>query len=106
MSLQISPAELAEQLKSDRPPHLLDVREPDEYEICHIEGVPQIPLSVLNQRFTELDPNQQLYIHCKSGVRSMKALNFLREQGFKHVKNVRGGILAWADEIDSKVAKY
>jgi molybdopterin/thiamine biosynthesis adenylyltransferase/rhodanese-related sulfurtransferase len=85
---------------------VIDVREPDEYEICHVEGVPQIPLSVLNQRFTELDPNQQLYIHCKSGVRSMKALNFLREQGFKHVKNVKGGILAWADEIDPRVAKY
>jgi len=85
---------------------VIDVREPDEYEICHVSGVPQIPLSVLGQRFTELDPNQQLYIHCKSGVRSMKALNFLREQGFKYVKSVRGGILAWADEIDSNIAKY
>jgi len=85
---------------------VIDVREPDEYEICHVRGVPQIPLSVLNQRFTELNPNQQLYIHCKSGVRSMKALNFLREQGFKYVKSVKGGILAWADEIDSTVAKY
>lgn len=85
---------------------VIDVREPDEYEICHVDGVPQIPLSVLNERFTELDPNQQLYIHCKSGVRSMKALNFLREQGFKYVKSVRGGILAWSDEIDSNIAKY
>jgi adenylyltransferase/sulfurtransferase len=85
---------------------VIDVREPDEYEICHVRGVPQIPLSVLNQRFTELDPNQQLYIHCKSGVRSMKALNFLREQGFKYVKSVKGGISAWADEIDSTIAKY
>lgn len=85
---------------------VVDVREPDEYEIAHISGVPQIPLSVLGQRFTELDPNQQLYIHCKSGVRSMKALNFLREQGFKYVKSVKGGILAWADEIDPNVPKY
>jgi molybdopterin/thiamine biosynthesis adenylyltransferase/rhodanese-related sulfurtransferase len=85
---------------------VIDVREPDEYEICHVAGVPQFPLSILNQRFTELDPNQQLYIHCKSGVRSMKALNFLREQGFKYVKSVKGGILAWADEIDSSIAKY
>jgi len=85
---------------------VIDVREPDEYEICHVRGVPQIPLSVLNQRFTELDPNQQLYIHCKSGVRSMKALNFLRERGFKYVKSVKGGISAWADEIDSTIAKY
>jgi sulfur-carrier protein adenylyltransferase/sulfurtransferase len=85
---------------------VIDVREPDEYEISHIKGVPQIPLSVLGQRFTELDPNQQLYIHCKSGVRSMKALNFLREQGFKYVKSVKGGILAWAEEVDPSVPKY
>jgi len=85
---------------------VIDVREPDEYEISHIKGVPQIPLSVLGQRFTELNPNEQVYIHCKSGVRSMKALNFLREQGFKYVKSVKGGILAWADEIDSSVPKY
>jgi sulfur-carrier protein adenylyltransferase/sulfurtransferase len=85
---------------------VIDVREPDEFEISHIKGVPQIPLSVLGQRFTELDPNQQIYIHCKSGVRSLKALNFLREQGFKHVKSVRGGILAWAEEIDPSVPKY
>ena len=85
---------------------VIDVREPDEYEIAHIAGVPQIPLSVLPQRFTELDPNQQIYIHCKSGVRSMKALNFLREQGYKYVKSVKGGILGWSDEIDSSIPKY
>jgi adenylyltransferase/sulfurtransferase len=85
---------------------VLDVREPDEYQIAHIDGVPQIPLSVLSTRFTELDPNAQLYLHCKSGVRSMKALRFLKEQGFKYVKSVKGGITAWADEIDPNVPKY
>lgn len=85
---------------------VIDVREPDEYQIAHVEGVPQWPLSTLPQRFTELDPNVQYYIHCKSGVRSMKALKFLREQGFKYVKSVKGGISAWADEIDHNVAKY
>jgi molybdopterin/thiamine biosynthesis adenylyltransferase/rhodanese-related sulfurtransferase len=85
---------------------VIDVREPDEYEIAHIRKVPQIPLSVLHQRFTELNPNEQIYIHCKSGVRSMKALNFLREQGFKYLKSVKGGISAWSDEIDSSVPKY
>jgi adenylyltransferase/sulfurtransferase len=85
---------------------VIDVREPDEYQIAHIDGVPLIPLGTLPQRFTELDPNQQIYIHCKSGVRSMKALLFLREQGFKYVKSVKGGINAWADEIDHNVAKY
>jgi adenylyltransferase/sulfurtransferase len=65
-----------------------------------------IPLGSLPQRFTELDPNQALYVHCKSGVRSMKALTFLKEQGFKYAKSVKGGIHAWSDEIDHSVAKY
>ena len=85
---------------------VIDVREPDEYQIAHVAGVPLVPLSLLPQRFTDLDPNQQIYIHCKSGVRSMKALRFLREQGFKYVKSVKGGILAWSDQVDSSVAKY
>jgi adenylyltransferase/sulfurtransferase len=85
---------------------VIDVREPDEYQIARIDGVPLFPLSTLAQRFTELDPNHQYYIHCKSGVRSMKALKFLREQGFKYLKNVKGGINAWADEIDHQVPKY
>jgi len=85
---------------------VIDVREPDEYQIARVEGVPLVPLSELGRRFTELDPNQQIYIHCKSGVRSMKALSFLREQGFKYLKSVKGGINAWSDEIDHGVAKY
>ena len=85
---------------------VVDVRDPDEYEIAHVEGVPQIPLGSLPQRFTELDPNTQIYLHCKSGKRSMKALEFLRQQGFKYVKSVKGGISAWSDEIDHSVPKY
>jgi molybdopterin/thiamine biosynthesis adenylyltransferase/rhodanese-related sulfurtransferase len=85
---------------------VIDVREQDEYEIAHVKGVPLLPLSQLSQRFTELDPNQQYYIHCKMGGRSMKALHFLREQGFKYLKNVKGGIDAWSEEIDSSVPRY
>jgi adenylyltransferase/sulfurtransferase len=85
---------------------VVDVREPDEYEIAKVAGVPLLPLSQLNDRFTELDPNQQYYLHCKGGVRSMKALNFLRQQGFKYVKSVKGGISAWSDEIDRNVPRY
>jgi adenylyltransferase/sulfurtransferase len=85
---------------------VVDVREPDEYKIARVEGVPLLPLSELPKRFTELDPNQQYYLHCKSGGRSMKALKFLWEQGFKNLKSVKGGITAWSDEIDSKVPKY
>ena len=85
---------------------VIDVREPDEYEIARVKGVPLVPLSTLPQKFTDLDPNQQYYIHCKAGVRSLKALYFLREQGFKYLKSVQGGIGAWSDEIDHNVPKY
>lgn len=85
---------------------VLDVREPDEYAIARVPQVPLFPLSTLPQRFTELDPNQQYYLHCKGGVRSLKAVQYLREQGFKYVKSVKGGISAWSDEIDPSVPKY
>jgi adenylyltransferase/sulfurtransferase len=85
---------------------VVDVREPDEYEIARVKGVPLLPLSQLQQRFTELDPNQHYYLHCKAGVRSLQALGFLREQGFKYLKSVKGGITAWSDEIDSNVPRY
>ena len=83
---------------------VIDVREADEYEIAKVDGVPLLPLSQLNERFTELDPNQQYYLHCKAGVRSLKALNFLRQQGFKYLKSVKGGITAWSEEIDLQSA--
>jgi sulfur-carrier protein adenylyltransferase/sulfurtransferase len=85
---------------------VIDVREPDEYQMAHIDGVPLLPLSQLAQRHTELDPNQQYYLHCKAGVRSRKALEFLRQQGFKRLKSVNGGIAAWSEQIDPKVPKY
>jgi adenylyltransferase/sulfurtransferase len=85
---------------------VIDVREPDEYEIAHVADVRLVPLSKLQVSFVELDPNQHYYIHCKAGVRSLKALHFLREQGFKHLKSVRGGITAWSQEIDASVPTY
>jgi adenylyltransferase/sulfurtransferase len=85
---------------------VLDVREPQEYELARIEGVALLPLSQLAQRFTELDPNRAYYLHCKVGARSMHALQFLRQHGFKHVKSVKGGIDAWSQEIDPAVARY
>lgn len=85
---------------------VLDVREPNEYQIAHVEGVSLLPLSQLAQRFSELDPNRQYYIHCKVGIRSMNALQFLRQQGFKHLKSVQGGITAWSEQIDPTVPRY
>jgi sulfur-carrier protein adenylyltransferase/sulfurtransferase len=85
---------------------VIDIREPFEYDIARIEGVPLLPMSELQNRFTELDPNTQYYLHCKVGSRSLSALSFLREQGFKYVKSVKGGIDAWSDEIDRSVPRY
>jgi len=85
---------------------VLDVREDYEYQIAHIKGARLVPLSTLAQRSTELDPTQPYYIHCHSGGRSLTALQFLREQGFQHLKSVKGGITAWSDEIDRTVPKY
>ena len=85
---------------------VIDVREPFEYEIARIEGVPLLPMSELQNRFTELDPNTQYYLLCKVGARSHSAVEFLREQGFKYVKNVKGGTNAWSDEIDRSLPRY
>ena len=85
---------------------VLDVREPAEQQIARIDGVPLMPLSALSERFTELDPEQHYYIHCHSGVRSLQAVRFLRQRGFKHLKSVKGGLSAWSDGIDRTVPKY
>ena len=85
---------------------VIDVREPEEYQIARVEGVPLFPLSQLAQRFGELDPKQSYYIHCHAGGRSLRAVEFLRQQGFQQVKSVKGGITAWSQEIDPSVPKY
>ncbi|HEY1788625.1 MAG TPA: molybdopterin-synthase adenylyltransferase MoeB [Verrucomicrobiae bacterium] len=85
---------------------IIDVREQYEYEISRVEGVPLLPMSQIQRRFTELDPNSQYYFLCKVGARSMDVVGFLHEQGFKYVKNVKGGLDAWCVEIDPSVPKY
>jgi sulfur-carrier protein adenylyltransferase/sulfurtransferase len=85
---------------------VLDVREADEYRIAHIDGAQLFPLSELARRYAELDPNQSYYLHCHHGGRSMRALQFLRQQGFKNLKNVQGGIHAWSEQIDPTVPRY
>jgi len=85
---------------------VVDVREAFEYEIAKVDGVPLLPMSQLQQRFTELDPNTQYYLLCKVGARSAEAMRFLRQQGFKYVKNVKDGINAWSTEIDRNVPRY
>ncbi len=85
---------------------LLDVREPHEYQIARIETAKLIPLGELERRIGELDPGSSIVVHCKSGGRSAKAVELLKQRGFKDVANMRGGILAWSDKVDSRVPKY
>jgi molybdopterin/thiamine biosynthesis adenylyltransferase/rhodanese-related sulfurtransferase/molybdopterin converting factor small subunit len=85
---------------------LIDVREPHEYQICRIPNARLIPLGDLPKRVNELNSADEIVAHCKSGVRSGKAVDFLKQAGFKKVRNMKGGILAWSDKVDPSVPKY
>jgi adenylyltransferase/sulfurtransferase len=98
--------ELKRRLDRKEEVFILDVRNPEEYQICRIPGSTLLPLPMLGQRYRELDPGREMVVHCKSGMRSQKAIQFLREQGFTKLKNLKGGILAWADRIDPAMPKY
>jgi len=85
---------------------LIDVREPEEFQIAKIEGAKLIPLGQIQSRVNELDSADDIVVHCHYGGRSAKAVEFLRQIGFKKVRNLVGGIDAWSQEIDSKIARY
>jgi len=97
--------ELKQRLDRGEDLFILDVREPHEYQICNIGGH-LIPLGDLPKRVNELDTSKEIVAHCRSGVRSAKAVNFLHQAGFKKVHNLAGGILAWADRVDPSMPKY
>jgi len=98
--------ELKNRLDKQEKVFILDVRNPEEYQICRIPGSTLIPLPQLQQRLEELDREREIVIHCKSGMRSLKAQQLLREKGFVKTKNLKGGILAWAERIDRGMPKY
>lgn len=102
---EIQPEELKRRLDAGENLFVLDVREPFEYQIANL-GAKLIPLGELPQRTGELDPNREIVAHCKGGVRSAKAVEILRQAGFKNVSSLAGGILAWSDKVDPKVPKY
>jgi molybdopterin/thiamine biosynthesis adenylyltransferase/rhodanese-related sulfurtransferase len=102
---EIQVEELKRRLDAKEDVFVLDVREPHEYQICNIGGH-LIPLGDLAKRVNELDSSREIVAHCRSGVRSAKAVDFLQQAGFKKVHNLAGGILAWADRIDPKMPKY
>src|SRR5437868_773050 len=85
---------------------LIDVREPHEYQICNIPSAKLIPLGDLPKRVNELNSADEIVAHCKSGMRSAKAVDFLKQAGFRKVRNMKGGISAWSDKVDPAVPKY
>ncbi|MBA3271655.1 MAG: molybdopterin-synthase adenylyltransferase MoeB [Acidobacteria bacterium] len=103
---EMLPRELKERLDRGEAIVVVDVREPQEYQINRIAGSTLIPLGELPQRFGELDANAAIVCQCKSGVRSAKATGFLRSIGFKNVRNLAGGILGWIDQVDPSQPKY
>ena len=103
---ELTAEELKKRIDRGEQVFILDVRNPEEYQICRIPGSVLLPLPALPQRFNELDRNREIVVHCKSGLRSQKAIQFLRQQGFTRLLNLKGGILAWADKVDPGMPKY
>ena len=104
---EITATELKNRLDAGEDIQLIDVRQPDEYAFAKIDGARLIPLGEIVQRMDELDESKETVLQCKVGGRSAKAIEFLERAGFKgKMSNLRGGITAWSNEVDTKVPKY
>ena len=102
---QVSPKDLKKRIDAGEDLFILDVREPFEYQIANIGGV-LIPQNDVPKRIGEIDRNREIVVQCKSGGRSQRIAEYLKQSGFPTVSNLAGGILAWSDEVDPKVPKY
>ena len=104
---EITPRELQARYEKDsHQPFIVDVREPHEWDICHLPEARLIPEGDLPARMHELDSADEIVLYCRTGVRSARALKLLREAGFRKLKNLVGGIREWADEVDSSMPTY
>jgi molybdopterin/thiamine biosynthesis adenylyltransferase/rhodanese-related sulfurtransferase len=105
-STEITAVELKQRMDRGDELTILDVREPNEYQINRIPGSQLIPLGEIPRRYAELDPDDDIVVNCKVGARSAKAADYLRSVGFKHVQNLKGGILEWVDKVDPSMPRY
>ncbi|HEY8458926.1 MAG TPA: ThiF family adenylyltransferase, partial [Blastocatellia bacterium] len=105
---EITPLQLKQLLDSGKRPTIIDVREPHEWQIANLEnyGSRLIPLGQFPGRINELNPEEEIIVHCKMGGRSAKAYEAMKKAGFTKIKNLKGGILAWADQVDRTMRKY
>ena len=102
---EISVEELKKRLDNKEDLFILDVREPQEYQICNLNGY-LIPLRDLPRRINELDTAKEIVVHCKVGGRSRQAVEFMKQAGFRKIKNLVGGIDEWAERIDPSMPRY
>jgi sulfur-carrier protein adenylyltransferase/sulfurtransferase len=102
----IAPEQLKKRIDAGENLFVLDVRNPNEFTICRIPGTVLLPLPELPLRFAEVPKDREVIVHCKSGMRSAKAIEFLKAQGYTKLVNLTGGILAWADKVDPGMARY
>jgi rhodanese-related sulfurtransferase len=102
---QMQPKELAAYLEANQP-LLLDVREPWEFNICHIDGSRLVPMGEIHLRLQHLDPEAETVVICHHGIRSRQVGMYLEYQGFRNVINLLGGVEAWAREVDPGMATY
>ncbi|MBZ5698916.1 MAG: molybdopterin-synthase adenylyltransferase MoeB [Acidobacteriia bacterium] len=102
---EITPRDLRARQDRGEDLFILDVREVHEYQICNLKGK-LIPLGELARRVNELDSSREMVVHCRSGKRSAEAIQFLQKAGFKKLWNLKGGVLAWSDEVDPSMPKY
>ena len=103
---EVTPKDLKKKIDAGDGIVLLDVREPFEYELCRIESSKLIPLGELRRRVNELDRSAETVVYCHTGVRSARAVELLTSEGFRRVRNLKGGIRAWAEEVDQKIPIY
>jgi adenylyltransferase/sulfurtransferase len=103
---EITPREVKKMMDTKQPFVLIDVREPHEFQICRLPGSTLIPLGEFPKWMHELDSAQEIVVHCRSGQRSARAVELLIKAGFRKIHNLKGGILAWSDQVDPSVPKY
>jgi rhodanese-related sulfurtransferase len=107
LPIEITPVEVRDLLKAGEPLRLIDVREPAEHAICHIEGATLIPMQTVPSRLNELDgTGARIVLFCHHGVRSLQVADWLRRQGVEDCQSMAGGIDLWSAQIDPAVARY
>jgi len=103
---EVTAPEVKKMMDEKKPFVLVDVREPHEFQICRIPGSVLIPLGDVPKRMSELNSADEIVVHCRSGQRSAQAVDFLMKAGFRKIHNLKGGVLAWADQVDPAMPKY